>query len=144
LNIESDLSSNGLSYSNSIFTTPLAKQTAEKFGMKINDDSNKKRRFSSSSFNIIKANLYVTPKKTTERINILNDGSKSVNYISKMDYNFSINDSIKNNETIFNSPSNKKNTEVIIIDDNKNANTNEGIFIFIIEIFNFIMYINIY
>ncbi len=124
--------------SNSIFTTPLSKQTAKKFGMKIEDDSTKQRRLSLSSLNKVNENLYVTPRKITERMNVLNDGSKSVNFISKMNFNSSIKDSINNN-TIFDSPSNKKNTEVVIIDDNENSNINKGNFLYIIRIYKFII-----
>jgi len=94
--------------------------------MKIDSESNKKRRFSSSSFNIIKANLYATPKKTSERMSILNDGSKSVNFISKMNYKSSINENIQNDEPIFNSPTNRRNISNIIIDNNEKNVISEG------------------
>jgi len=115
---ESNLSTSGPPFTYSIFTTPLAKQTAERFGMTVTK-SNRQRRYSSSSLNAIKANLYVTPKKTTQRQNILNDGSKSVNYINKMDYNMTTTDLVtmnndndtSNKENDISSPSNRKNVE---------------------------------
>ncbi|ORX63715.1 hypothetical protein BCR32DRAFT_136130 [Anaeromyces robustus] len=86
-----DLSINDPTYTYSIFTTPLAKQTAEKFGMTVTESKNRKRRYSASSLYAHKANLFVTPKKTQERMNVLMDGSKTVSYIRYNNNNYSNN-----------------------------------------------------
>jgi len=81
--------------------------------MTVNESRRRKRRYSSSSLNTIKTNLFVTPKKTVERMSVLNDGSKSVNYISKMDYKISnLLDITK--ETDYNSKFNSKFNETFI------------------------------
>ncbi|ORX51519.1 hypothetical protein BCR36DRAFT_404165 [Piromyces finnis] len=137
---ESSLSTNGPSLSYSIFTTPLAKETAEHFGMTVSE-SNRQRRYSYSSLNAIKESLYVTPKKSTKKSDMLKDGSKSVNYINKMNYSFSANkitmnknDNDNNNkEKDYSSPSKIKETEketennIIVIPDDKINNEVEKV-----------------
>jgi len=79
---DSNISSNQL-YSYSIFTTPLAKRTAEKFGMTIHETNTQKKNNISS----LNASLFHTPKKANDNKNIITSGSKSVNYINKIEYN---------------------------------------------------------
>jgi hypothetical protein len=74
-------SSSNQSYS--IFTTPLAKQTAEKFGMTTHEINTPPKKFNST----ISANLFHTPKNTNVSKSILTRGSKSVDYINKIVHN---------------------------------------------------------
>eukprot|EP00833_Pecoramyces_ruminatium_P003536 jgi/Orpsp1_1/1177568/evm.model.c7180000061957.1 len=137
---DTDISSDQLQ-SYSIFTTPLAKRTAEKFGMSINETNTQKKKYTS-----LNANLFYTPERTSASKNVLSSGSKSVNYITKIDYNSPFDYNLKkssmqsfenifnktnDNKIDYNSPFNynlkkkeqEKNLEKFL--DNKKSNTTE-------------------